>query len=563
MNQAVKTILYIEDDLPSRMLVRSLLDHATFKFFEAANGLNGMQMAEKIAPDLILMDINLPDISGVELAAKLKNNPRLQKTVIVALTGEASSESRDISLVAGCDGYINKPIQKKTFEAQLIEFLDGKREQIAAEKRDLLQRRLQERMVDHLTIKIKQLQETNSLLTERTSQLRDYSRKLENVLHVINRLQLCQTTTALKSELSCAIHEQLKFGRCAFLDFDQEAQSLVITQAYGFDDTSSWQELPLPYDPRLFQELFRNRQIVYMPNPQRVPDRSIRGVLEQIGAEQFVFAILGSPSPQAPATPAETTVKEILDSLEPLGLEERETDLQMIQEHLNEYLSSRIFHFGGYLFIDNQGNKQRLTRYDIRLLEMLMRSASMLYQNLQFREQLKRLFIRAEKDAITDHLTNLFNFRYFTQQLRRELDRAERHRSPFVLLMLDIDLFKIYNDSFGHQAGDMVLKKVAELLLANTRSSDFVARYGGEEFVVICPELSKRAGKKIAEKLCRIVEDSPFPREEDLPHKKVTISIGVTAYPVDARSEKELIRTADIALYKAKNGGRNQVQLYQ
>jgi diguanylate cyclase (GGDEF)-like protein len=176
---------------------------------------------------------------------------------------------------------------------------------------------------------------------------------------------------------------------------------------------------------------------------------------------------------------------------------------------------------------------------------------------------LKEFFVRAEKDAITDHLTELFNFRYFTHQLDREFKRARRHHSEFVLLMLDIDFFKDYNDTFGHQAGDLVLKKIASALQKNTRGSDFVARYGGEEFAVICPEINKEEGRKIAEKLCNIIARTPFPREKMLVHQKVTISVGVAAYPGDAQTPQELIRSADIALYQAKQNGRNRVQLYE
>ena len=194
---------------------------------------------------------------------------------------------------------------------------------------------------------------------------------------------------------------------------------------------------------------------------------------------------------------------------------------------------------------------------------MLLRTASLLYQNIRFREQLKELFIRAEKEAITDHLTNLANYRSFTQQLNREVNRARRHETQFALLMLDIDYFKVYNDTLGHQAGDIALKKVASLLLQNTRGSDFVARYGGEEFSIICPELSKDAGRQLAEKLCTIVAQTPFPHEDKLPHRKVTVSIGVAAYPDDSNEIQELVKLADRALYQAKENGRNQVQLYQ
>lgn len=106
------------------------------------------------------------------------------------------------------------------------------------------------------------------------------------------------------------------------------------------------------------------------------------------------------------------------------------------------------------------------------------------------------------------------------------------------------------------------MKKLAKLLQKNTRSSDTVARYGGEEFVAICPELDKEGGKKIAEKLCRIVAAAPFPREAEFSHQKITISIGVAAFPEDAACAEDLVRRADLALYEAKQDGRNRVRMY-
>ncbi len=192
-------------------------------------------------------------------------------------------------------------------------------------------------------------------------------------------------------------------------------------------------------------------------------------------------------------------------------------------------------------------------------LESLIKTASYMYQNLMLMEQLRFLFVKAEKEAITDPLTELYNYRYFLLQLNREVSRAQRHKSVFSLIMIDIDFFKIYNDTYGHQAGDLILRQIAQAMLENTRNSDIVCRYGGEEFCVICPELTKEDAKKTAEKLRQIVESLELPKIK-LPHgENLTISSGIASFPEDGSTAYQLILKADKALYKAKESGRNRV----
>ncbi len=409
---------------------------------------------------------------------------------------------------------------------------------------------------------IEQLQKTNRLLSGRAGKLHEYSRKLETLHQVSIRLQNCNSPRALRSQLIEEICGILRFDRCAFLEVDAQTLRLTVSQAYGFEP-GKWENLSIPYPAAAFQNLFRNSALLFFASPEKIPDSQTRQILQQIQARRFLFGLLGAPTPVNLPLAGEENFRELLANLNPDLYGGVGTGLEKLQQHLREYLSSDIFYVGGYLFMDYKSSSRRFTRYDIKILEMLLRTAGMLHQNLQMREQLKAFFIRAEKDALTDHLTGLFNYRYFIQELHREFDRARRHGSPFVLLMLDVDYFKFYNDAFGHPAGDLVLKKLAKLLQKNTRISDTVARYGGEEFVTICPELGKEGGMRIAEKLCRIVAAAPFPKEAEFSHQKITISIGVAAYPDDAASAEELVRRADIALYEAKQNGRNRVRLYR
>ena len=165
-----------------------------------------------------------------------------------------------------------------------------------------------------------------------------------------------------------------------------------------------------------------------------------------------------------------------------------------------------------------------------------------------------------------DELTQVFNYRYFRQQLTNELDRAERYERKLALLLIDVDNLKKFNDRYGHLVGSESLKTVARILREGTRFSDSVAKYGGDEFVVIAPETDETQARNMAERLRQDVEEQQFPAdaedEQGNPLHELTISVGVACYPKDAITEDALIEAADRGAYKAKSLGKNRVCMY-
>jgi diguanylate cyclase (GGDEF)-like protein len=174
-----------------------------------------------------------------------------------------------------------------------------------------------------------------------------------------------------------------------------------------------------------------------------------------------------------------------------------------------------------------------------------------------------RLYTLHRRLATTDGLTGLYNHRYFQERLALELEKAERTGKPLSLALTDIDHFKGFNDTFGHQEGDVVLRKVADLVRDKVRQGqDVVARYGGEEFVVILPECDVVEARQVMDRLrehCATTMVGGSGPEA----RAITISIGLCTYPQGAKEQRELIHVADSALYKAKHAGRNQVCSYK
>lgn len=164
--------------------------------------------------------------------------------------------------------------------------------------------------------------------------------------------------------------------------------------------------------------------------------------------------------------------------------------------------------------------------------------------------------------AFTDGLTGAYNRRFFDERFKAELGRAHRQSTPLSLVMLDLDYFKYYNDSYGHPAGDKVLISVVNALKSQlNRATDIVARYGGEEFVVILPDCGPEGALTFAEKLHTAVANLNIPHRESIVADHVTISVGVATYqPGSNCSSSCLLETVDMALYNAKHSGRNCVR---
>ncbi|MGQ0568335.1 MAG: GAF domain-containing protein [Armatimonadota bacterium] len=190
---------------------------------------------------------------------------------------------------------------------------------------------------------------------------------------------------------------------------------------------------------------------------------------------------------------------------------------------------------------------------DMRLLTTLASYAVVAIQNARLYEQASRM-------AITDGLTELYNHRYLHDALDRILERARRDGQPIGLIMLEIDHFKRYNDTYGHRSGDEALRVVAGLLRRGSRPSDITARYGGDEFMVVLPGASKAATQETAERLRRAVEAYPLILGDEI-ITSVTLSVGVAAYPQDGRTVDALVEAVDRAQYIAKRSGGNKVHV--
>ncbi len=197
----------------------------------------------------------------------------------------------------------------------------------------------------------------------------------------------------------------------------------------------------------------------------------------------------------------------------------------------------------GVINVTNKRDESHFTEVDVEMLKAITDQAAVAISKAQFREM-----------AVTDFLTGLYIRRYFMVKLQDELHRADRYSKAFSIVMADIDKFKSINDTYGHTAGDEVLKEVGKFFQKNIRQADVIARYGGEEFVILFPETAKNVAYVLSE---RLREGFSKIKIDNLP--RLTISLGVASFPEDGKDVGDLIKNADIALYSAKQQGRNKV----
>ncbi|MFO1519346.1 MAG: diguanylate cyclase [bacterium] len=356
-------------------------------------------------------------------------------------------------------------------------------------------------------LKYKKMLEEKAQIIEETN--RQLNRSV-NDLSVLYRVSQMISSTIVPEELYNVlidvVVETLGFQEFALLVFDDATKRLQVKAAYGFKDNQKVKGLTFGMGEGISGHVAKDREMVYIKDTAKDPT-----YLHYKGEKMEEGSFLSLP----------------------------------IISH-NRLLGVMNFSRPG---VDS------FSAMDIKLLNSLGSQVAVSIENA-------RLFEKTKELSVTDELTRVYNRRHFQTMLQMEFKRAKRFGRNLSLLMIDVDYFKQYNDTYGHVDGDKVLEEIATILAENVREVDTVARYGGEEFSLILTHTTAEEAAHVAEKLAKLVEKHGFKPQEDKPETHVTISVGVANFPDDSDNMETLIDRADMALYEAKKRGRNRVVRY-
>ncbi|MFH0728819.1 MAG: response regulator [Pseudomonadota bacterium] len=586
-----KTVLVIEDNELNMKLVLALLKIGNHRALAAYDAKTGISLAIEHVPDLILMDIQLPDMDGLSATRRIKDNPVTSAVPVIALTGFAMAEDEKKALAAGCDGYMSKPIDTKSFlktiEGHMLEKNTGPERKQTDTRPVIL-------IVDDDVLNVKLL---DALLSSEYQTIRAHDG--EEALEKIREIQpdLILLDIMMPKLDGYSVTRQLKGSPRT-----RNIPIILITALGGADDKAKGIEVGA--------DEFLNKPVNQMELKARVKSLLKLNVYrEQLSARiKSEEELISSENPK-------TTEKKREERPTLLLVEDSRKDLNLFMAYLEaQPFHLRVVRNGEEAIIECKKGKIDLVLLDLilpgingfdvcrqlrenertRNIQILMVSSQndlesklrgielgadeylikpvireeltvrikSLVKKKQYLDQLVSRYETALNAAITDKLTGLFNHSYLQHFTARELKRCFRRQGAMAFIMIDIDDFKQYNDAYGHPAGDTLLRLFGRLIKKAIREVDLAARYGGEEFAVVLPYTERPEAMAVAERILGEIRNCSFSEGPARLCERKTASLGIACYPMDGETVADLIQHADEALYRAKKKGKNQVCSY-
>ncbi|AIF81088.1 response regulator receiver modulated diguanylate cyclase [endosymbiont of Acanthamoeba sp. UWC8] len=447
-------ILVVDDIVFNVKLLETKLKQEYYEVFVANNGVEAVKKAKELNPDIILMDVMMPEMDGIEATKIIKNDPNTMHIPIIIVTALNAQEDKVNGLSAGADDFLTKPINDHALITRI---------------KSLLRLKF---MMDELRAR----HVTSNQLGVGEEIIIDESNKIEGAKVILVDDDVAQAKKIKEKLNSAGISVDI-------VTEEQETLSLAEKNNYG----------------------------LFIISTQLIDSDGLR-LCSHIKNHDKLRGI-----------PILIIVEEADEKTLTKGLE----------MGVNDYLL-----------------------YPVESNELLARTSTQIKRK-NYQDALRENYIHNLSLSVIDQLTNLYNRRYFDIHIKNLVTNAASTGKSLSLIMLDIDHFKNINDTYGHQAGDIIIQEVARRILLGVRPTDLSARYGGEEFVVILPDTKLEDAIKVSERIRQSVEMYPL-TTVDSSEIKCTISLGVSALSSDD-SPENLLKRADQCLYKAKEGGRNRV----
>jgi len=547
-----KSILIVDDEPANINIVAEIL-YQDYEIRVTTSGKDALEMVKEEKPDLILLDINMPELNGYEVALQLNSSEETSSIPYIFLTAKNDAQSIVEGFKKGAIDYISKPFSKEELQARVathlkIFELNNSLENTVNKLEEKINE-VEERKKEFEAIFNKSLNgiaitdlDTNFItINDSFSQILGLSRKeLENLS--FSMLDQINKDTNFKD----VIAEVIENGYAENINKNFRIKDKIIsinlsislmpdkkTLLYNIADITKLKQVESENENYL---QIMNENILYTST-------DLKGII--IDASNAFYEISGFKeeeviSKKHSIVRHEDVPKEVYENL----WETIQKDIVWQGELKNKRKDGTTYWVDATIYpnYDNlTGQKIGYTsiRHDITDKKMI------------------------QEISIHDELTKLFNRRHFNNILPTEINRTKRDKRTLSFMMLDVDYFKAYNDTYGHQEGDNVLFKIAEVLESFCkRAGDFAFRLGGEEFGILFSEQTKKESEPFANIIRKAIENLKIPHSQSAAAKVVTVSAGLlTISPDETLTEDEIYKRADILLYKAKEAGRNRVSV--
>lgn len=499
-----KIILIVDDNPNNLQLLFQYLKNNGYKILIAQSGKKAIETAKANHPDLILLDVMMSNLDGFATCRHLKSNPITKDIPVIFMTALKETENKVQGFKLGAVDYITKPIKEEELLARIKTHLS-----LQSLRQNLAQDAAQQKLLGEISDRIRQSLDLKLILETATKEIRALLDCDLVWLAQIKNNQSISIKAYASSDITIDFEENIPYNR--FLLNPKNHQHICCTKNVDGN---------ILYSKSNLQNKIHRTKVNKIKNRNQKTEILVDAQSLLNPQARLIAPILINPTQSADSGIVKNTL-------------------------------------WGWLIADQYKSCRQWQTREIDLLEKLTTQLAIAIKQGLLYEQLFKL-------TIVDSLTKLYNRRYFDQQLYKEWYGLKRTSSPLSLIICDVDCFKKYNDTYGHQLGDKCLQQVAKAIAsAIKRPRDVLTRYGGEEFAAILPDTPESGAIKVAEDMRIAVKESNIPHLDSSANSVVTISVGIASIIPNSENNPDLLlKAADLSLYESKKRGRDCITVY-